>query len=199
MNILQIDEELKFLELSLNAIEPIFKLKNDEIKKSIQEKEGALLPELCEQAEFIAGLGFTICQKYITGTLGWIKVDKESALKKGPLFSEKLTYAKIINAAANYWKHHDEWDAISFGEADEDGLLSVTLRDASKLSNQACRTIKILQQVTVWSDYNCVNILYEITKKTENNLLSLTPILQQWRAELLDLYTRVENDNSEIS
>lgn len=75
MNILQIDEELKFLELSLNAIEPIFKLKNDEIKKSIQE-EGALLPELCEQAEFIAGLGFTIYQKIYHWNLGWIKVDK---------------------------------------------------------------------------------------------------------------------------
>lgn len=198
MNILEIDEELNFLELSLNIIEPIFKIKDDEIKQMIREKEDVLSSGLCEQAESIVGLGFTICQKYITGTLGWIRVEKESALKKGPFFSEKLTYAQIINAAANYWKHHDEWDAISFGEADEDGFSSVTLRDASKLSNQANRTIKILQQVTAWSDYTCVNTLYNITQKTENSLLSLIPILRQWRAEVLDLYIRAENDNSEI-
>lgn len=199
MNLLEIDQELIFLELALNTIEPIFKTKNDEIKRMIQEKEDALSSGLCEEAEFIAGIGFTICQKYITGTLGLIRVEKESALKIGPLFSEKLPYAQIINAAANYWKHHDEWDATSFGGADEDGLSSLTIRDASKISNQAHRTIKILQQVTAWSDYTCVNTLHEITKETEISLLSLIPILRQWRAELLNLYLRAEIENSGIA
>lgn len=197
MNMLKIDEELNFLKLSLNTIEPIFKIKDDEIKKMIREKEDVLSSGLCEQAEFIVGLAFTICQKYITGTLGWIRVEKESALKIGPLFSENLTYAQIVNAAANYWKHRDEWDPISFGEADENDFSSVTLRDASKLSTQAHRTIKILQQVTKWSDYTCVNVLYELTKKTENSLFLLIPILQQWRAELLDFYILAENEISE--
>ena len=60
-------------------------------------------------AEHITGLGFVACQTYIATVCGGIGADKSDALKKGPQHSGGLSKAQIINHAANYWKHNNEW------------------------------------------------------------------------------------------
>ena len=191
MNLLEIDEEISFLKNALDAIEPLYKSINHEIIEGVKRGEDVDSSGLCDRAEFLAGLAFTICQKYISATIGWFnlresKFDKDIFLKLGPLYKDKepATCAQIINAAANYWKHSDEWNTVSLTQEGDNDLFTINAKDYSKLTNQAKRTIDILQKVTPWRDYMCANVLYELTKS--DSLLFLVPILIEWRSSLLN-------------
>jgi hypothetical protein len=65
------------------------------------------------RAEHIVGLGFVACQAYLTATYGFLKVDKCKALDLGPVYQTGhgggQRIVRIVNDAANFWKHHDEW------------------------------------------------------------------------------------------
>ena len=191
MDLIEIDEEMGFLKSSLDAIEPLYRRINHEITEGIKRGEDVDSSGLCDKGEFLTGLSFTICQKYISATISWFnlgenKFNKDNALKLGPLYNGQTTHAQIINAAANYWKHSDEWNPISLTltKEDDEDMFSLNPRDYSKLSPQAKRTIDILQQATPWHDYMCVNVFYALTKS--DSLLLLLPILTEWRESLLD-------------
>jgi hypothetical protein len=62
-----------------------------------------------ERAEHIMGLGFVACQAYLTATHGFLNVQKSDALSCGPCHRSGKRIVEIINGAANYWKHHEEW------------------------------------------------------------------------------------------
>ena len=62
-----------------------------------------------DQAEHVIGLGFVACQAYLTANYGLLKVGKPKALAVGPVHPAGQRLARIINDAANYWKHHAEW------------------------------------------------------------------------------------------
>jgi hypothetical protein len=62
-----------------------------------------------DRAEHIMGLGFVACQAYITATCGCLNVTKDRALSVGPRLNTGQRIVQIVNHAANYWKHHDEW------------------------------------------------------------------------------------------
>ena len=62
-----------------------------------------------DRAEHIAGLGFVACQAYMTSTYGFMNVEKPKALASGPRHKPGQTVVEIINHAANFWKHYDEW------------------------------------------------------------------------------------------
>lgn len=189
MYLLEIDEEIGFLKSSLDTIEPLYKSINHEIKEGVKRGVDVDSSGLCDRVEFLAGLSFAICQKYISATMSWFnlgenKFNKDNALKLGPLYKDATTHAQIINAAANYWKHSDEWNTISFTQEDNEDMFSINPREYNKLSPQAKRTIDILQKVTPWRDYMCANVLYELTKS--DSLLLLLPILTEWRGSLLN-------------
>ena len=61
-------------------------------------------------ADYFAGVGFVAGQRYITSVCGLLKVRKQKALAIGPEFIPGVSYAGLINATANYWKHSEEWD-----------------------------------------------------------------------------------------
>jgi len=61
-------------------------------------------------ADYFAGMGFVAGQRYITSVCGLLKLRKREALALGPEFISAVSYASLINASANYWKHSDEWD-----------------------------------------------------------------------------------------
>ncbi|MGX9726780.1 MAG: hypothetical protein ACTFAK_05520 [Candidatus Electronema sp. VV] len=189
MSLLEIDEEICFLKSSLDAIEPLYKSINHEIKEGVKCGLDVDSSGLCDRSEFFAGLAFTICQKYISTTISWFnlgenKFNKDNSLKLGPLYTDTTTHAQIINAAANYWKHSDEWNIISFTQEDDEDMFSINTRDYSKLSPQAKKTMDILQKVTPWHDYMCANVLYELIKS--DSLLLLLPILTEWRGSFLN-------------
>jgi hypothetical protein len=63
-----------------------------------------------DRLEWVAGLGFTACQTYITETRSWFGTERAS-LSWGPRYGRgDHTIAQVVNAAANYWKHQAEWD-----------------------------------------------------------------------------------------
>jgi hypothetical protein len=62
-----------------------------------------------DRAEHITGLGFVACQAYMTATYGFMNLAKSRALSLGPRHKTGQTIADIINHAANFWKHYDEW------------------------------------------------------------------------------------------
>lgn len=64
---------------------------------------------LYESAESLCGIGFVACQQYLMATASWLKIEKKQALSCGPVHACGDTIVSIVNHAANYWKHGDEW------------------------------------------------------------------------------------------
>lgn len=62
-----------------------------------------------DSMEHLTGLGFVACQTFMAAIYGISKIDKNKALSVGPKHSCGSTIAAITNAAANYWKHNNEW------------------------------------------------------------------------------------------
>ncbi len=65
---------------------------------------------LFDYADYFAGVGFVAGQRYITSVRGLLKVRKNVAFTIGPEFLPGVSYVSLINAAANHWKHSDEWN-----------------------------------------------------------------------------------------
>ncbi len=77
---------------------------------------------LFDWSNFLAGSGFVACQTYLTSTFGPLGVSKETALSLGPHHSGGRSYATILNAAANFWKHQEEWGLRVLVNRDVDTL-----------------------------------------------------------------------------
>ncbi len=75
--------------------------------QSIEENEADLWT--FDRIENITGLGFVACQTYMASTYGCANIGKDRALLLGPKMTEKLTVAQLVNHAANFWKHNEEW------------------------------------------------------------------------------------------
>ena len=57
-------------------------------------------------AEYTIGLGFVACQQYMTCVFADKSIDKRAVLELGPRHACGVTYAALVNAAANTWKHY---------------------------------------------------------------------------------------------
>jgi hypothetical protein len=62
-----------------------------------------------DSAEHVTGLGFVTLQTFLTAIYGILDVEKKKALSFGPKHTDGNSVAKIVNDAANYWKHNNEW------------------------------------------------------------------------------------------
>jgi hypothetical protein len=156
-----------------------------ELDCKIQEaRKNSVDPEglgLFDKAEYIIGMGFAACQRYMTSTFGPIIFEKEIALKIGPNHVNGKSIATIINAAANYWKHRDEWREISFIIEPESDM---EMRDFNLLTGHQKKTIKQIETVTPCADYTCSNLLASLIKISELRLSLLVPFLEEWRNQL---------------
>ena len=137
-----------------------------------------------DRGEYIVGIGFCACQRYMSSTYGPIGIEKSKALQLGPNHEGGLSLATIINVAANYWKHIDEWSCIEFKTNDEENELEVVMRSIENLSKQQKGTVSAIETVTAWADYTCANILASIAPGPELKLVELIPVLKEWRSQL---------------
>jgi len=64
-------------------------------------------------AEHIAGLAFVACQTYMSIVCGSLNLKKVDSLSKGQIHSSGCSKISLINHAANYWKHNNEWTDIN--------------------------------------------------------------------------------------
>jgi hypothetical protein len=111
------DEKMTFDEIDHTAIEFVrhtFRFVDDqrrilhEIIDRDMKHEGD--SELLPYAEYFAGMAFAVGQRYITSVHGFFKRPKGTALAIGEEIVSGVTYARLINATANFWKHGDEWN-----------------------------------------------------------------------------------------
>jgi hypothetical protein len=56
------------------------------------------------------GLGFAAAQTYLTSVSRALRMNRTDAISRGPKHTRGFTIAQIVNEAANFWKHRDEWD-----------------------------------------------------------------------------------------
>lgn len=81
----------------------------DALEQAIQRCPDPDAFGLSDSAEAVCGLGFAACQQYRTATASGMGVEKSKALPLGPVHASGDTVVSIVNCAANYWKHGDEW------------------------------------------------------------------------------------------
>ncbi len=92
---------------TLREIALVLDARLDKLDRDIERYEDA--DAFGDTAEGLCGIGFVAGQQYMTATASWLGVDKSKALPCGPIHKCGDTVASIINHAANYWKHGDEW------------------------------------------------------------------------------------------
>ncbi len=164
------------LDCDLSFLQDLFALLDarlDQVREKIDASSDPDSMGYFDEAEYISGMGFIACQRYLTSTYGPLNIAKNSALSVGPVHAGGEFYARIINASANYWKHEDEW-----------GLQATVDRDRSALGPQQLETIRIIETVTPWDAYTCANVLWVLTDPNESRLTNLVPIIEAWRTEL---------------
>lgn len=161
------DSDLEFLR----DLCTLFDTRMDDLQERIDKCFDPDQMGLFDEGEYLAGLGFVACQQYLTSTFGPKGAQKHAALGLEPYHEGGESYARILNSAANYWKHVDEWS-----------LNTVVHRDISSLSDQQKETIRVIETVTPWCDYTCGNLLYELTQR--GRFVELIPTLEAWRAQV---------------
>ena len=120
-----------------------------------------------DSTEYTVGLGFVACQSYLAATYGDLKVEKVAALKSGPKHASGRPIVELINHAANFWKHPDEWSLPSNkgrGERVCDAL------DALFADDTCCYPVTTILQALVFA--------------RSNRLQALLPHLRAWRDDL---------------
>lgn len=100
-----IDYDLELLRELINLLD----VRLDALEQQIQRCSDPDAFGLFDIAEGVCGLGFAACQQYLTATASGLGVEKSKALPCGPVHACGDTIVSIVNHAANYWKHGDEW------------------------------------------------------------------------------------------
>ena len=100
----------------------------------------------------------------VCGNLG---VSKGKALASGPSHSSGNTKAQIVNHAANYWKHNNEWDE---GKRDKQ----------REVIEKAFESVGC----PVNQDYPLSGVLYEISLPGQARFQSVLGALEVWKDEL---------------
>jgi hypothetical protein len=152
------DADNRFLEKTLAHLDGTLAMVYSQIEKSPDPDGYGLL----DDAEFLTGLGFVLCQRYITSTYGF-SLDKSTALAMPPTHPGGKTIAQIVNAVANTWKHSDEWPP-------------------DEPTPRARPTIDVIETVTPFNEYAACSLLHCLTGST--SLMGLLPMLEEWRDNL---------------
>jgi len=174
-----------FLDFDLSFLQDLFALLDgrfDDLQQRIEESSDPDGMGLFDIGEYLAGMGFVACQRYLASTYGPNDLAKKAALAIGPYHEGGEPVARILNAAANYWKHEDEWDTNA-----------VIARNADDLKPQQKDTIRIIETVTPWSDYTCVNLLAALSDSKTPRVATLIPFLEAWRKQLDGAKVRITN------
>jgi hypothetical protein len=130
-----------------------------------------------DNAEHITGLGFVACQTYMSSVCGNLKIDKQKALSIGPFHSSGQTKVQIINHAANYWKHSNEW---SFEKNDK----------RRKYVENSFELVGF----PVDTDYPLSGILTEVVFPEYASFQPIVIFLETWRNELYKLFPKAKGN-----
>lgn len=118
---------------------------------------------LCDKGEYFIGIGFVAMQQYMTDTLLFRGISKESARNLGPMHTSGISYASLINSAANWWKHEAEWV------------------NAGRVPSNGTRTFEHVASVAPENGYELSNVLASLCTSGDLSLCSVLPWLLEWR------------------
>ena len=116
---------------------------------------------ILDSMEQVVGLGFAACQTYLVARSAFMGASKSDTLDLGPVHRCGRPIVAIVNAAANYWKHHDEWTVTASGGR--------------------ARTEDIIAALGVSaSEYTASNVLAELLRPLPGRFITLIPFLVRW-------------------
>lgn len=121
-----------------------------------------------DTADGLCGVGFVACQQYLMATASWLRVDKTKALDCGPVHACGDTLASIVNHAANYWKHGDEW------------LLGKSEKQKAKTQDGLERILADFEG----GEYVLTVILAKLVSPSAWRFRHLLPLLASWRDDM---------------
>ena len=108
----EIDYRVDWMRDLFSSLNHGFSIIQDKLSK-IEYFDGVFAQE---QAETIFGIAFVSAQTYITGTVSdMIEIGDNEALTKSEMLAigspkvGEISKVQLINAIANYYKHHEEW------------------------------------------------------------------------------------------
>lgn len=127
---------------------------------------------LCDAGEHFIGHGFVAIQRYLTATRTGLGVNLSDAFSVPPMLQGGLSLVAAVNAAANYWKHMEEW------------IEGLNKSDDTDLNGSALKTLKRLETLTPWEEYTCVNLLAALLGGQALELSCLLPAIAEWRHNL---------------
>jgi hypothetical protein len=156
------------IDSDLPLLEEVLRLLDTHLARLEREAQASPDPDshgIYDSLEHVTGLGFATCQTYLVAHFARSGVSKPAALERGPTHRCGRTIASIVNAAANYWKHHEEW-----------GVSSPSQRE---------RTVEIISSMGMDShDYTLYNMLHELLRPLPTRFTTVVPFLLQWRDSL---------------
>lgn len=122
-----------------------------------------------DAAEHATGLGLVACQTIIATVCGGLSIEKSTALKLGPLHAGGLTKVQIINHAANYWKHNNEWS-----------------RERADKRREAIARAFDSVGFPVGTDYPLCGVLTELAAPEYASLGAVLSVLEEWKSEVVN-------------
>jgi hypothetical protein len=136
----------------------------DEIHASCRRSRDPDQVGLFDEVEATAGEGFGLCQQYMAQRRG----TRPSAVAYGcgPLHAGLHT-ARIINAAANYWKHRGEWNYCP---------------DAWTQQQRA--TADVVMTAGGCGGYPLSCLLASLTYQAPARFAEILPLVDEWRRAL---------------
>lgn len=158
----------------LREITAVLDSRLDVLVRQIQKSEDADGLGFSDTAEGLCGIGFVACQQYLVATRSWLRVEKSQALRCGPVHSCGDTVASIVNHAANYWKHGDEWEL-------------------GKSEKQQAKTQDGLEAILadVEGGYPLTVVLARLVSPSDPWLFQhLLPLLVRWRDDMNTMFPR---------
>lgn len=138
-----------------------------------------------DSAEYFMGAGLVAVQKYMTETFLSKGVEQATALNVGPKLTGEVSFAWVVWAAANYWKHDAEWwgGAVELGPQDSDGMSPIKISWPE--GGKSTKNVSVLKEFGGFGDYICSNILAALADETEDvRLQSVLPYLKAWRGAI---------------
>jgi hypothetical protein len=120
-----------------------------------------------DRMEHMTGLGFVACQCYLVSICGHLDYPKSMALLKGPRHQSGHTVVEIINHAANYWKHYDEWHL-----------------DKGQVRQERVRNAFGSMGFSVDTEYPLNGVLAALVSPSSASFAPLVSALTEWREAL---------------
>lgn len=120
-------------------------------------------------AEHVTGLAFVLCQTYMATVYGALAVEKRTALSLGPQHAGGMAKAEVVNHAANYWKHNNEWAL-----------------DRSPSRRESIANAFDSVGFPVGTDYPLSGVLTELSAPATASLSEVAGLLGAWKREVYD-------------